>query len=152
MQAIKQYIYFDSNFITTHLFADKTGLAIETPKCQLHMCLGNLIFCIGPVVGTSTRDPGAIFGKALPRRCPPTPAYLRDCVLEGQLLPLHAFVEGEDESDVVSVRLPNRAGVGMRRVVSEPDSMPWPAPSAPPLSKGSKLPLAPKPAAGAVER
>lgn len=44
--------------------------------------------------------------KALPWRT--AGAYLGDSVLNGQLLPLHTFIEGEDESDVVGICLSNR--------------------------------------------
>lgn len=42
----------------------------------------------------------------------PACAYLRDFVVEGQLLPLHTFIEGKDEANVVSICLakPGRTG------------------------------------------
>lgn len=57
----------------------------------------------------------------------PRPAYLRDSVLEGQLLPLHTFVEGEDESDVVSIRLPRRGRGGTKRRLSDTPTLCSPA-------------------------
>lgn len=74
------------------------------------MCLGILFAALALLWAVSTRASGAIFGQALLEA--PGPAYLRDFVLEGQLLALHTFIEGEDESDVVGVRLPNRGGNG----------------------------------------
>lgn len=35
----------------------------------------------------------------------PACTYLRDFVVEGQLLPFHAFIEGKDKADVVSICL-----------------------------------------------
>lgn len=77
------------------------------------MCLGILSAALALLWAVSTRASGAIFGQALPEV--PSPAYLRDFVLEGQLLALHTFVEGEDESDVVGVRLQTEGGMGRER-------------------------------------
>lgn len=65
----------------------------------------------------------------------PRPAYLRDSVLEGQLLPLHTFVEGEDESDVVSICLPRRGRGGTKRRLSD-----TPTPYSPAGSQLTQLP------------
>lgn len=81
---------------------------------------------LAPLWAVSTRDSVELFLEGLPQQAP-CPAYLRDSVLKGQLLPLHTFVEGQDESDVVGVCLPNR-----RRTVG--------------CGKGCRLPLSPSPA------
>lgn len=53
----------------------------------------------------------------------PAYAYLRDFVVEGQLLPFHAFIEGKDKADVVSICLAKAGTTGGKRgqVSSIPD-------------------------------
>lgn len=94
--------------------------------------LGDLICSTGPAVGSEHTCLWGYFWTG-PAEAP-GPAYLRDFVLEGQLLALHTFVEGEDESDVVGVRLPNRGGWGVRWL--RPHS---PQPSRPPAPPGYKI-------------
>lgn len=74
--------------------------------------LGDLISCLGLLGARTTQDSLDLFREEPCYSGLPAGAYLRDFVLEGQLLPLHTFIEREDESNVVSVRLPNRAGSG----------------------------------------
>lgn len=75
-------------------------------------------------------------------RARPDQAYLGDLVLKAQLLPLHTFVEGEDESDVVSVRLPNREGIEDVEVSDLHPLHPSQPPALPSLGS-SRLPPAP---------
>lgn len=91
------YIDFSYKYYFTHRF--KTlGVWSTNANCTM---LGQTIVCNLPAM-----DDQPMWPCSRLLAC----TYLRDFVVEGQLLPFHTFIEGKDKADVVSICLPNREG------------------------------------------